>query len=126
MGKGTDAERKLFKKLWSNGFAVMRSPSSGGGRKHPQPDLLASNTKKIYGIESKRTGQDTIYLSKNEVAQLKVFCRRFGFGCEPLIAVRFNYTGWVLMDPDDLVLTKKSCKVDKELAGEKGTKIDDL
>lgn len=115
MGKGSRAERELVNRLWRSGFAVMRSPASGSGRKHPQPDVLASDGDRIVGIETKSTSGETVYISKEEVKKLKNFCN--SFGCDPLIGVRFDRKGWLFVRPRDCEETKKSLKVTKSIAG---------
>ncbi len=93
MPRGSQAERDLFKELWSLGFGVMRSPSSGGGRKEPQPDLLASMDGFLIGFEIKSTNDSRVYIRKSEIADLKAFCDRFK--ALPMVAVKFKYRGWV-------------------------------
>lgn len=113
--KGSDAERELFRKFWKNGYAVMRSPSSGSGRKHPQPDLLISDGEEMFGIETKASGGDTVYISKEEAEKLKEFCEKFG--CKPLFGVRFDRQGWTFHHPEDCATTEKSYKVRRDEAG---------
>ncbi|MFP4006070.1 MAG: Holliday junction resolvase Hjc [Candidatus Hadarchaeia archaeon] len=115
MGKGSRRERELVNLLWESGFAVMRSPASGSGRKHPQPDVLASNGDKEYGIETKSSSSNAIYVKKEEVEKLGEFCDKFG--CEPLIGVRFDRQGWLFVKPDQCVETEKSLKITKEATG---------
>lgn len=115
MGKGSRAERELVNKLWENGFAVMRSPASGSGRKHPQPDILVSDGNNIFGIETKSTSSDVIYVKKNEIKKLKEFCDKFG--CEALIGIRFDWHGWVFFIPEDCETTENSYKITKDTAG---------
>lgn len=115
MGKGSRAERELVNFFWDCDFAVMRSPASGSGRKHPQPDVLVSNGEKTFGIETKSTSSDVIYIRKDEIEKLKKFCQKFG--CEPLIGVRFDWKGWVFFRPEKCETTEKSYKILKETAG---------
>lgn len=51
----------------------MRSPSSGSGTTHPQPDLLARNETHTLCIELKYQDEPLIYLAADELAQLKRF-----------------------------------------------------
>lgn len=113
--KGSDAERELFHRLWENGYAVMRSPASGSGRKQPQPDILVSDGEKMFGIEAKASSSATVYIPKGEIEKLKNFCEKFG--CEPLIGVRFDHHGWVFHRPNDCETTEKSYKVRRDKAG---------
>lgn len=112
MGKGSRAERELINKFWESGFATMRSPASGSGRKHPQPDLLTSIEGNIFGIEIKSASEDPVYVKKREIEKLEEFCDKFG--CEPLIGVRFDYTGWAFFRPENCETTSKSYKVTKD------------
>ncbi len=90
----------------------MRSPASGSGRKHPQPDLLTSVNGKLYGIEIKSSSEEKVYIDKEEVVKLKKFCREFG--CEPLIGVKFHYKGWYFFKPENCKKTEKNYKVTKD------------
>lgn len=122
--KGSRYERELVNKLWSAGFTVMRSPTSGGGRKQPQPDVLASDGTNTYALECKSSSDWRIYVAEGEVEQLLKFCE--GFGAEPLIAVRFNYVPWKLLSPEKAERTEKSFKVTKSMAENKGVEIENL
>lgn len=102
----------------------MRSPTSGGGRKHPQPDLLASRNGKELGIECKSTGKDRVYIDKSEIVQLKGFCDRFD--AYPLIAVRFNYEGWFFLEVSALVETGKNYKISKKTAKRNGLRAENF
>ncbi len=115
IGKGSRAERELVNLLWRSGFAVMRSPASGSGRKHPQPDILASNRDFVVGIETKSSSKKCVYINKEEVKKLKEFCEKFG--CDALIGVRFDREGWLFVHPEDCETTKKSIKVTRETTG---------
>jgi len=115
MGKGTRAERELANMLWESGFAVMRSPASGAGRKHPQPDILISNGDRAYGIDTKSSSEDLVYISKKEVANLEEFCEKFG--CEPMLGVRFDWEGWVFFKPENCETTENSYKVSRDKVG---------
>ncbi len=115
MGKGSRTERELVNLLWRSGFAVMRSPASGSGRKHPQPDILASNGDRTVGIETKSTSGEAVYVSKEEVNKLKEFCQTFG--CKPLIGVRFDRMDWLFVLPKDCDETEKSFKVTRNMTG---------
>lgn len=115
MGKGSRAERELVNLLWNSGFAVMRSPASGSGRKHPQPDILVSDGEKMFGIETKSTSKDAVYISKKEVEKLEEFCDKFG--CEPMLGVRFDRKGWGFFKPEECEETRKSYKVGRDMQG---------
>lgn len=115
MGKGSRTERELVNLLWEHGFAVMRAPASGSGRKHPQPDILVSNGDETYGIETKATSGNKVYVGKEEIKKLREFCSKFG--CEPLIGVRFDRKEWSFFEPEDCAKTEKSYKVSRDMVG---------
>lgn len=97
------------------GFAVMRSPASGSGRKHPQPDILVSNGDKIFGIETKSSSKNKIYINKEEVQKLREFCQKFG--CKPLIGVRFDRKDWTFFKPEECKKTDQNYKIEKNMIG---------
>lgn len=93
----------------------MRSPASGSARKHPQPDILASDGDQTFGIEAKASSSDSIYIPVGEIEKLEEFCRKFG--CRPMIGVRFQRKDWTFFNPEDCTRTKKSYKVTRDMAG---------
>ncbi len=115
LGKGSRTERELVNLLWEYGFAVMRSPASGSGRKHPQPDILVSDGDVVYGIETKSSSKEKIYVKKEEIQKLEDFCKQFG--CDPLIGVRFDRKNWTFFKPEECEKTEKSYKITKEMIG---------
>lgn len=124
MGKGSNYERELVNKLWEQGYAVMRSPSSGGGRKHPQPDILYSNGRYTVALECKSSSKERIYIDKRELEQLYHFCKRWkAIG---LIALRFNYLDWIFLEPAYLSDVGKNLKIDKKTAVESGQKLSSI
>jgi len=127
MGKGFDAERELTRILWRKGFVVIRSPASGSARKDPQPDLLFSDGSNIFGAECKRTGKDRVYIDREEVVELEAFCEHFGFGCEALYAVRFNYRPWYFLKLENLEETGgSSFRVEEGNITERGKTVEGL
>jgi len=75
---GTRYEQKLAKLLHSNGFEVMRAPTSGGGTKRDLPDLLyAQPGERPVALELKTTSNDKAYYDEEEVAALDRFARAF-------------------------------------------------
>lgn len=70
---GARYERRLRNALEENGYRCMRSPSSGSGTTHPQPDLLARNRERTLCIELKYQKDPRIYLAEDEIDQLLAF-----------------------------------------------------
>ena len=85
--KGAHAERKLIEMLRSQGYVCVRVAGSGRAR-FEQPDIIASNRKRLLSIECKHISANSVYISKEEVHALKEFSKKFG--AEPIIAVRFK------------------------------------
>lgn len=100
--KGTKAERDLLHMLWDSGFAVSRMAGSGS-IPLPSPDLIASNSKKIFAIECKHV-KNTKYFSKQEISELRLFAKRFG--AIPIIAIKFNHKGWFFLNANKLNKSK--------------------
>lgn len=103
--KGSKAERELIHLFWKNGWAALRSAGSGS-TKYPSPDLIASNNLRKLAIESKAVKDNSIYINKKQIEELKDFSTLFG--CEPYIAARFDNRGWYFFSLDDLKETKSS------------------
>ncbi|MBN1386770.1 Holliday junction resolvase [Candidatus Woesearchaeota archaeon] len=97
--KGSNAERELFHKFWSSGWACMRAAGSGS-TSMPAPDILAGNVTRRLAIEVKVTKAIKQYLTRKEVEELKEFSRIFG--AEPWIGVKFNNVDWYFINPEDL------------------------
>ena len=76
---GKQAEYQLIDKLRKHDYIVIHAPASGGGTKHPMPDIIFSKPKMpIYFVELKtcRKGK-TIYISKEQVDNLKILEESF-------------------------------------------------
>ncbi len=122
--KGTRAERELFHLLWKNGWAVIRAAGSGSATK-PSPDLLASNRRKSFAIECKSVKKNAVYINCENVGKLNEFA--LAFGSEPLIAVRFDKTGWFFFNSKKIPQTKGSYfVVSLKHARKKGLKFEEL
>lgn len=87
---GVRAERDLVHQFWNAGFAVLRSPSSGGGTILPRPDLIAGSAsrQKFFVLEIKTVRKDVLYISEEQVKNLVEFATRIGF--EAYLGVKFK------------------------------------
>ncbi len=107
--KGSNAERELIHLFWKSGFAAMRAAGSGSTTL-PSPDIMAGNTLRKFAIECKATKANKQYLDKQQIEELKHYCKIFG--AEPWIAVRFDKTqknpdqGWYFLTLEDLKETE--------------------
>lgn len=71
-------ERLLANHLDSEGFHVMRAPSSGGGTKRDLPDIFwAKATEMPKAGELKTTKGNVVYYTEEEVSALKGFANAF-------------------------------------------------
>jgi len=58
--------------------------------------------------------------------ELEAFCGHFGFGCEALYAVRFNYRPWFFLRLKNLEPAGEGFKVEGESVMERGTTVEGL
>ena len=103
--KGTNAERDLIRKFWASGFAAIRSAGSGS-MQFPSPDILAGNKVRCLAIEAKAIRDNSKYFPKEEIKQLLNFSHYFG--AEPWVAIKFDRSEWVFVNPEDLDETESS------------------
>ncbi|MEA2071030.1 MAG: Holliday junction resolvase Hjc [Asgard group archaeon] len=89
--KGIRAERDLVHQFWEAGFAVLRSPASGGGTTLPRPDLIVGSKKRnrYFVIEIKTIRRETLYINFEQIDGLIEFANRIGF--QPLLGIKFKY-----------------------------------
>lgn len=98
--KGDRREREIVNQLDSDGFAVMRAPSSGSATDRELPDVLAGDGERFLAIEAKSSSGDPIYIDGGEVEDLEFFAQKFG--AEPRIAVRFDRDDWYFLRVEDM------------------------
>lgn len=116
--KGTKTERELIELFWNTGtWGALRAPGSGSAR-HPSPDIIASNQKRVLAIECKASKSEYKYIEKEEVDQLRVFSEVFG--AESWIGARFNNKDWLFVRPEELKFTGTSYVLNFKEICEKG------
>jgi len=121
--KGTRYERELFHMFWNNGFVAIRTAGSGS-TPMPAPDLIASNSRKIFAVECKAVHSLRKYFPPKEINELNEFSRKFG--AEPYIAIRFDRKGWFFVHTNDLSFSKTNYYISFELAETKGKKFEEI
>ena len=128
---GIRAERDLVHKFWDAGFAVLRSPASGGGTTLPRPDLIAGSVTqdKFLVLEIKTVRKDTLYINEEQIKGLTEFGNRIGF--EAFIGVKFKNRRkgfFFLKSPDQLEKVKNSnnYKITFAMASSKGLSFGEL
>lgn len=104
---------------------AMRAPASGGATKNPLPDVIAGNGKLYLAIEVKTTTKDKVYIDEPQITALCEFCKIFG--AKAYIGVRFKYTKWLFLEPENTPRTRNgNYKVEKDYALEKAFEIDEI
>lgn len=109
--------------FWSKGWATIRSAGSGS-MKYPGPDLLVGNLFKRMAIECKSTKETKLYLSDDDVNQLKDFSKVFD--ARPWFAIRFLRMNWLFVSLEDLERTPKGYAIDIDEARLKGLSFEEL
>lgn len=122
-GKGINAERELIKLLWEKGFSACRVAGSGASR-YPSPDIIAGNAVRKLAIECKTSSEESRYIPKDALEQLRVFSQ--SFGAEPWIAIRFAKNNWLFISLDDLEDTGNNFSISLENAKKKGFLLEEL
>jgi holliday junction resolvase len=127
-GKGVRGERELINLLWSHGYAALRAPASGAASRTPRPDILAGNSKlrRHLAFELKVTHKKSIYVSKDQIAGLAEFAKRFG--CRPYLGVKFTAKRqpWIFIPVKLLRSASNSFKVTPEIAAADGLSLENV
>ncbi|MEM3127147.1 MAG: Holliday junction resolvase Hjc [Candidatus Woesearchaeota archaeon] len=121
--KGSNAERDLIHKFHANSWRAIRSAGSGS-MQYPSPDVLASNGKRILAIECKTSKNNSKYIDKTQIEDLKIFAS--DFKAEPWIGIRFARTDWYFLKLEELEITAKNAVITKQLAEVKGRTLTQL
>lgn len=90
---GSEYERRLAKHLHSQGYAVMRAPSSGSATKRELPDLFYSKVSEPpRAIELKATAQNVAYFTEKEADALQRFASHFGAKARLVVRIKNDTT----------------------------------
>ncbi len=95
--KGSNAERELVKMFTEHGWRALRCAGSGVNDDSPCDIIVGKVGKKAHAIEAKSSKKSRIYISKDQIDDFMRFSLMLGL--RPTIAVRFNYKGWIFLDP---------------------------
>jgi Holliday junction resolvase len=104
--KGFTHERELARRLWKEGFAVVRAPASGAKTKRViYPDITAIYKRTVLVIEVKVFSKPRdVYIEERKIRRLVEFADRAGG--KALVAIKFIGSGeWRLVDVKGLELT---------------------
>ncbi|MCK4669890.1 MAG: Holliday junction resolvase [Nanoarchaeota archaeon] len=121
--KGVNAERSLIHLFFANEWCAIRVAGSGSSR-YPSPDIIASNSERKLAIECKTSKSNTLYVSKDNILQLKEFSKLFG--AESWLAVRFDRTSWRFMKLEDMEEKGKNFSIKAKDAEKKGLRLKEL
>jgi len=98
--KGSKAERELLSIFTENGWRAVRVAGSGVNDNSPCDLIAAKVGKKGYTIEAKSSKKTAIYITKEQIEDFVLFSSILGL--TPVIALRFNYEGWIFINPSQL------------------------
>lgn len=98
--KGSRAERELIRLFTENGWRAVRVAGSGVGEESPCDIVVGKIGRRGYTIEAKSSKQAIIYIKKPQINDFYTFSTAIGL--QPVIAVRFNYEGWLFIKPEQL------------------------
>ena len=119
--KGSRVERELLAILTENGWRATRTAGSGVNDDSPCDLIAGKMGRKGYAIEVKSSKKNRIYITKEQIDDFMLFTNMIGL--KPVIAVRFNYEGWLFVDPKHLEDSGKYWVVSLENAKDKGMKF---
>ncbi len=119
--KGSNAERELVRIFTESGWKALRVAGSGVNDDSPCDILAAKLGKKGYTIEAKSSKKTSIYIKKQQIEDFVLFSTMIGL--QPVIAVRFNYEGWIFLKPEQLQDTGSNWVVSLKNAKENGLRF---
>ena len=119
--KGSRVERELLELFTQNSWRAVRVAGSGLADDSPCDLIAAKLGKKGFAIEVKSTKKSVIYITKNQIEDFIIFSNIIGL--KPVIATRFNYKGWLFLNPKELQDTGKYYAVSLKTAEEKGARF---
>lgn len=119
--KGSKAERELLRLFTEQGWRAARVAGSGVNDDSPCDLIAAKLGRKGYTIEAKSSKKSSIYISKSQINDFVLFSSTIGL--TPVIALRFNYEGWLFLSPHQLEETEKNWVASLKNAKENGLRF---
>lgn len=119
--KGSKAERELLGIFTENGWRAVRAAGSGVNDNSPCDLIAAKVGRKGYTIEAKSSKKTAIYITKEQIEDFVLFSSILGLN--PVIALRFNYEGWIFLNPSQLQDSGKNWVAHLKRAKEVGMKF---
>jgi Holliday junction resolvase len=119
--KGSNAERELVKIFTEQGWRALRVAGSGVNDDSPCDIIVGKVGKKGYAIEAKSSKKNRIYITKAQIEDFVKFSLMLGL--QPALAIRFNYKGWLFVNPEHLEDTGNNWVISLDKAEAKGLKF---
>ena len=102
-------------------WRAVRVAGSGIGEESPCDLIAAKINRKGFAVEAKSSKKSSIYITKSQIHDFILFSQIIGL--KPVIAARFNYEGWLFLDPKELKDTGKYWALSLNTAKEKGLRF---
>lgn len=119
--KGSNAERELVKIFTAQAWRALRVAGSGVNDDSPCDLIVGKVGKRGYTIEAKSSKKSRIYITKSQIEDFILFSSMIGL--KPVIAVRFNYKGWIFIHPENLEDTGNNWVISLERAETHGLRF---
>ncbi len=119
--KGSRVERELVEIFTENNWRAVRVAGSGVKDESPCDIITAKIGKRGYVVEAKSSKKNRIYIKKEQIEDFVKFSLMTGLSA--VIAVRFNYEGWLFITPSQLDDTGKYWVISLEKAKSEGKKF---
>ncbi len=119
--KGSRTERELLGIFSENGWRALRVAGSGVNDESPCDVIVGKVGRRACAIEAKSSRKNRIYITKEQIEDFILFANMMGL--QAVIAVRFNYEGWLFLEPSLLENAGKSWVVSLENAKSKGRRF---
>ena len=119
--KGSRVERELLANFTNNGWRAARVAGSGVNDDSPCDLIVGKLGKRGYCVECKSSKKTAVYISREQINDFVLFSKMIGLS--PVIAVRFNYEGFIFLTPEQLDDSGKNWVVHLKKAKEIGKKF---
>lgn len=119
--KGSRVERELLAMFTEHGWRAARVAGSGVNDDSPCDLIVGKMGKRGYCIECKSSKKTAVYITKEQIQDFVLFSNMIGL--KAVIAVRFNYEGFIFLSPEQLEDSGKNWAVHLKKAKAEGKKF---
>ncbi len=119
--KGSRVERELVELFTKKGWRAVRVAGSGVKDESPCDLLAAKPGRKGHVVEVKSSRKSNIYISKEQINDFVTFA--YTIGLAPVLAVKFNYEGWLFLAPEQLKDAGKNWVINLKRAKQEGKRF---